>query len=61
MGEYEKIRDIIEKEIRGIQRSMLEHPERLSDYGVTYWKGNVAALNWALKELADVHLGSASK
>ena len=53
MIDYKEIRDIIEKEIMGIRKSMVEHPDRLSEYGVTYWKGNVAALEWVLTTIAE--------
>ncbi|GAF93995.1 unnamed protein product [marine sediment metagenome] len=49
---HEKIKDIIEKEIKGIRKTMFEHPERLSEYGIAYWKGNIAALEWVLTTIA---------
>ena len=49
---YEEIRDIIEQEMMAVRKSLVEHPERLSEYGVSYWEGNVAALNWVLTEMA---------
>lgn len=48
-----EIRDLIKKEIIGIRKTMLEHPERLSEYGIAYWKGNIAALEWVLTTIAE--------
>ena len=56
MGEYEKIRDAIEKESTSIQARLTERPQMFSEYGLAYWKGNVEALKWALTKIADIHL-----
>lgn len=59
MGEYEKIRDAIEKESMAIQDRLTERPQMFSEYGLVYWKGNVEALKWALTKMADIHLEGA--
>lgn len=56
MDDYEKTRDIIEKEIQMIKKHLDERPKIFSEYGRGYWKGNVDGLDWVLGKLAEIHL-----
>lgn len=58
LSEYEKIRDIIEKEVYSLRNILASRPQMFSEGGKEYWRGNIEGLEWALKEIAEVHLST---
>lgn len=49
-----ELRDIIEREIMAIRKSVTEKPQMLSEYGKAYWDGNIEGLKWVLTKIGEL-------